>query len=128
MNGAVFPASGSNSFPLMGLQMQSAVCPFSLGIFFFLTESSLEKEKELQVSLVSGAIVPSNCSKDRELVCFLDHPYCKVLLPLVPSSFPPINTSVFPVPVITGCSKNPLGAEEAASSRLRGIITGEICY
>jgi len=81
--------------------MHSAVCPFSLGIFFFLSEESWKKEKELQDSLVSGVIAPSNCSEDQDLVCFLDHPYCKVLLPLVSSSFPPINTSVFPVPVIT---------------------------
>lgn len=81
--------------------MHSAVCPFSLGIFFLLMEESLEKEKELLVSLVGVATVPSKCSKDRDLVCFLDHPYSKVVLSLVPSSFPPINISVFPVPVVT---------------------------
>lgn len=58
--------------------MHRAVCLCLLGSFFP-TEESLEKEKEQQISLVTGAIVSSNCSKDQDLFCFLGHPKCKVV-------------------------------------------------
>lgn len=124
-----FPCSGSNSFLLTGVWMHRELCSFQFGTSFFLMEDSLEREKELQVILVSGAVVSSKYSKNWDPFYCQDDTHSKVLLPLVLSSFPHTNNSVFPLPVMTiWLLRESAGAEEAASSRLRDITTGEICY